>query len=187
MLSIYNLLVIVCWVVFLFYWFFTSFNLKQNRKRNYSIYIRLGIAILLILFFWQKILHTILSIKIVYAGFSLTGSIAVILSFAGISLAIWSKKFLGSNWGLPGTKKLNPELVTNGPYKYVRHPIYTGVLLSTLGSAFLSGVVWIIIFIVAALYFFYNAKKEEKTMKKEFGKKYLIYVNHTKMFIPFIY
>ena len=74
----------------------------------------------------------------------------------------------------------------SGPYAYVRHPIYTGVLLAMLGSALVSGPAWALILIVAASYFVYAALQEEKIMLKEFPDTYPLYRKRTKMLIPFI-
>jgi len=64
----------------------------------------------------------------------LMGGVGVALCALGIGLAIWARTYLGRNWGMPMSRKENPELVTSGPYAYVRHPIYTGLLIAMLGS-----------------------------------------------------
>ena len=47
----------------------------------------------------------------------------------GLALAVWARVYLGRNWGMPMSAKADPELVTTGPYRRIRHPIYTGVIL----------------------------------------------------------
>lgn len=84
------------------------------------------------------------------------------------------------------TKKQDPELVTTGPYQYIRHPIYTGILLGTLGSAIDVSTYWLIVFIIFAFYFIYSAVVEEKLMMKQFPQVYPAYKKKTKMLIPFI-
>ena len=58
---------------------------------------------------------------------------------SGIGLAIWARIHLGRNWGMPTSQKADPELVTTGPYRFVRHPIYTGLLVALLGTALAVG------------------------------------------------
>ena len=49
--------------------------------------------------------------------------------------AVWARVHIGRNWGTPMTQKVEPELVTSGPYRLVRHPIYSGILIAGLGTA----------------------------------------------------
>ena len=61
--------------------------------------------------------------------------IGLVLFGAGLSFAVWARIHIGRNWGTPMSQKDDPELVTSGPYRLVRHPIYTGILLAGLGTA----------------------------------------------------
>jgi len=82
--------------------------------------------------------------------------------------------------------KESPELVVTGPYAYVRHPIYTGVILGMLGSALVAGWIWLIVALVAAAYFIWSATHEEKQMEQTFPDAYPAYKKRTKMLIPFV-
>ena len=100
--------------------------------------------------------------------------------------AIWARIFIGRNWGMPMTLKEGHELVTTGPYSYVRHPIYAGILLAMLGSALVFGLWWFAIFFITAINFVYAAKKEEGLMLQQFPNAYPDYMKRTKMLIPFL-
>ena len=102
-------------------------------------------------------------------------------------MAIWARVYLGENWGMAATTKENVELVTSGPYKYVRHPIYSGVMLAMLGSALAGDAVWFIVFVLISLYFIYSARMEETNMLWVFPEQYAAYKKKTKMLIPFIF
>ena len=52
-----------------------------------------------------------------------------------VGLAIWARVHIGRNSGTPMTEKDDPELVTSGPYRVVRHPIYSGILVAGVGTA----------------------------------------------------
>jgi protein-S-isoprenylcysteine O-methyltransferase Ste14 len=72
------------------------------------------------------------------------GAAGVVVCAAGIGLAALGRFHLGRNWGLPASRKEDPELVTGGPYRYVRHPIYGGIMLAMLGTAIGAGAFWIV-------------------------------------------
>ena len=62
------------------------------------------------------------------------GSVADILTGAGLIVALWARTILGTNWSSNVVLKEQHELIERGPYRFVRHPIYTGVLLMVLGT-----------------------------------------------------
>src|SRR5581483_3046867 len=110
----------------------------------------------------------------------------LILMMLGFAFAIWARIHLGRNWGMPMSRKQEPELVTSGPYALVRHPIYSGILLAVLGTALAEGLFLSIFFIFLFIYFLYSAKKEEKIMTELFPGQYPAYKRRTTMLIPFI-
>lgn len=112
--------------------------------------------------------------------------VGFILFILGLLLAIWARLYLGKNWGMPMTKKQQPELVTTGPYSIIRHPIYSGILLAIIGTAIAISFYWLLIVAVSGTYFIYSATVEERNMTKEFPKVYPGYKAKTKMLIPFV-
>lgn len=191
MMTIYNWLLIACWAVFIAYWAVSALGAKRNRSGNRfvrGILYRVGIAVLVII-----------ALRVLFAGWFFSealsqgetspaiGVVGVLLAVIGIGFAIWARAYLGTNWGMPMTVKENPELVTTGPYAYVRHPIYTGVMLAILGSALVSGLIWFIVFVGAAAAFSYSATQEENVLMKEFPDTYPAYKRRTKMLVPFVF
>ena len=73
------------------------------------------------------------------------GAIGALVFVSGIAVAIWARVHLGRNWGMPMTQKAEPELVTSGPYRFVRHPIYSGLLLALVGTALATNLLGLII------------------------------------------
>ncbi|HVT01113.1 MAG TPA: isoprenylcysteine carboxylmethyltransferase family protein [Patescibacteria group bacterium] len=187
-MPIYNLVLIICWFAFLLYWLISSFNIKKNSRGGGQGWIVRGVLILaIIVIFRTQINNAVSTFHIVSSTNAALGIIGDALCIVGVGIAIWARKNLGVNWGMPRTIKYKPDLVTSGPYKYVRHPIYTGVLLAILGSVFVSGIAWLLIFFVATVYFIYSGKREEQDMQKEFGDKYKKYMKNTKFIIPLIF
>ena len=85
------------------------------------------------------------------------------------------------------TVKEGHELVITGPYRVVRHPIYSGILLAMLGSALVVGTPWLIAFVFVGAYLAYCAKTEEQLMMQQFPNEYTRYKRKTKMLIPFVW
>jgi protein-S-isoprenylcysteine O-methyltransferase Ste14 len=177
----------VLWAV----WLIGAFGAKRtisSRAWWQRADVRFTIAVILLVLLSRSIGRSLLrdigSFGI--AANPLAAGIGLALCAAGIAFAIWARIVIGSNWGMPMTLKEGHELVTTGPYRYVRHPIYAGLLLAMLGSALVINLWWLAIFFLAALNFVYAAKKEEKLMSREFPNTYPAYIKRTKMLIPFL-
>ncbi len=112
--------------------------------------------------------------------------IGTILLASGLGLAVWARIHLGRNWGMPMTRKEEPELVTSGPYRRIRHPIYSGILLAILGTALALNIAWLIALVVLGAYFVYSATVEERMLTAVFPTQYPHYRASTKMLIPFV-
>jgi protein-S-isoprenylcysteine O-methyltransferase Ste14 len=87
---------------------------------------------------------------------------------------------------MPRAVKENPELVMTGPYAYVRHPIYAGMLVAMIGSGLVAGWPWILFTVVFGAYFLYSATEEEKLMLRTFPDSYPAYQQRTKMLVPYV-
>ncbi len=129
----------VGWGFFWLYWLVAAFSMKRGRVQwSRELRIRLliaGVAILLIRLgaFRGHGIDT----EPLRAGLGLT------LFALGLAFAIWARVHIGRNWGTPMTQKDDPQLVTTGPYRLVRHPIYSGILLAGVGTAVGLSWVWL--------------------------------------------
>ena len=110
----------------------------------------------------------------------------VVLVALGLGFAVWARVYLGRNWGMPMSLRAGHELVTRGPYAYVRHPIYTGILLALLGSTVALDPMWGWALVLFFAYFFYSARTEERMMAEQFPEAYAPYKARTRMLIPFV-
>jgi protein-S-isoprenylcysteine O-methyltransferase Ste14 len=178
----------ICWIVFWLYWIVSAFGSEKGTIANPKqfVRIRLGVVILaagLALLFdrlpQSLKAHPLGTSRIVLA-------LGLIAFLFGLAVAVQARIQLGKNWGLPMMQKPNPKLVTSGPYRYVRHPIYSGMLLMALGSMIDVNIYWLLVFIVATVFFTYSAVTEERLMAQQFPKDYPSYKAKTKMFIPFV-
>lgn len=183
-------LIFLGWLVFWLYWLISASTAKRNVRfgNHHFIAYRLVIfALLVILINDSTVRHSDFANHLLAHGNDLVAAIGFILFLVGLAFAIWARRHLGKNWGIPMSLKQDPELVTSGPYHWVRHPIYSGILLATLGAGLVIGIYWFIILIFVATYFIYSATVEEKIMTKQFPATYPDYKKHSKMLIPFIF
>jgi protein-S-isoprenylcysteine O-methyltransferase Ste14 len=114
------------------------------------------------------------------------GVIGAVLFAGGIALAVWARLHLGRNWGMPMSERAEPELVTSGPYRFIRHPIYTGLLTAMLGTALVNNLLGLIVVAVLVAYFYYSGTVEERNLTTTFPQAYPEYKSRTKMLIPFL-
>jgi protein-S-isoprenylcysteine O-methyltransferase Ste14 len=110
------------------------------------------------------------------------------LVLAGIGFAAWGRFQLGGNWSGTITVKKNQTLVTTGPYAIVRHPIYSEILLTVLGTVTVDrevrGLVAVgLLLVMLGL----KAHMEEKFMTEEFGLEYREYQQRVKALIPMVW
>jgi protein-S-isoprenylcysteine O-methyltransferase Ste14 len=172
--------VAIAWVVFFLYWMVSAAGAKKGSRPRLAVLPRLIVIVLVAVF------------VSVFRGHRLSVHspvlhvVGLILVLSGLSLAVWARLYLGRNWGMPMTRKDEPELVTSGPYRFVRHPIYSGLLLAALGSALAVSLYWLLALVVLGAYFIYSATVEERIMTASFPTNYPSYRAKTKMLIPFV-
>ena len=168
------------WLVFWIYWIASASSSKESVRRG-----------------WRTRLAGVSAVGVLLiAGVLRGGSLAVhnlilaaigtLLFACGIALAVWARLHLGRNWGMPMTQRAEPELVTSGLYRFIRHPIYTGLLTAMLGTALGNNLLGLIVVAVLAAYFYYCGIIEERNLAAAFPRAYPEYSSRTKMLIPFL-
>jgi protein-S-isoprenylcysteine O-methyltransferase Ste14 len=113
--------------------------------------------------------------------------VGIALVATGLGFAVWARSYLGTNWSSVVTLKEGHALVRTGPYKYVRHPIYSGLLLAVCGSAAVTGE-WrgILALGLAILALLYKSRVEEARLRETFSE-YDAYCRHTAALVPFLF
>lgn len=187
-MDIYRSIIVVSWVAFILVWIVTGFSAKRSVAGSFMRGFGWRIlALVVVAWLASNGVFTGVSLhRILYTFGQPFTALGALLSVVGVAFAIWARLYLGSNWGMPMTLRENPELVTSGPYAYVRHPIYSGLLLAILGSALAIGLVWLIPLAFASGYFLYSARREERDMLREFPDTYPAYKARTRMLVPFL-
>ena len=180
------------WLVFIIYWVVSSIGVKKDARRAGSAWLSVGarlvIAAVIILLLRVPFLRRLIRVSFDRFSFAHPTIMAVgsVLCVVGVGLAIWARTILGRNWsGRPATKE-GHELITDGPYRLVRHPIYTGMLLAMLGTFFIAGLPGLLVFIAFSGVAIYRIRVEERLMVQLFGDKYEQYRKRTKALVPFV-
>ncbi|MGS2761231.1 methyltransferase family protein [Sinomicrobium sp. M5D2P9] len=181
---------VACWFLFSVTWLWQSNKTKENvnpRTTSQKISAFMGFVIVFLALYLP--LFTTRGVgKIVippYFSIQLTG---VILSVGGIFISIWSRLLLGWNWSGGVSAKKEHELIVTGPYRFVRHPIYTGFISGLIGTCLVMGSLsGIIITVLYTMGLFKKINKEEKLLADIFGNSYADYQKRTYKLIPFIW
>ena len=103
----------------------------------------------------------------------------------GAGFAIWSRVTLGRNWSSVPQVKEQHELVVKGPYRIVRHPIYTGLILAVAGTGLaLDKAIGLFMAVLVFASYWLKSRVEEKLMMETFPKQYPEYRRRVKALIP---
>jgi protein-S-isoprenylcysteine O-methyltransferase Ste14 len=168
------------WIVFWIYWLVSAANSKESVSGGWRTRLA-GVSVVAVFVIADVLRGGSLAVH------SLTlGVIGALLFASGIALAVWARLNLGRNWGMPTSQRADPDLVTSGPYRFVRHPIYSGLLIAMLGTALVDNLLGLIVVAVLVGYFYYCGTVEERNLTATFPKAYPEYRNRTKMLIPFL-
>jgi len=182
-------LILGIWVVWFVFWRFAARGAKPASQQE-TIGSRLSYLIpmlfVIALIAWQA-WPGWLGTQLVDGGWT-EYWISVAVLICGLMLAVWARRALGDNWSGRVSVKSGHELVRSGPYRYLRHPVYTGGLLGLLGTALASGKVSGFIAVSVALCaLLYKLHIEERWMFAHFGDAYREYRRASWALVPLIY
>jgi len=174
----------VGWIVFWTYWLVMAVTAKAGQAR-WTQSARVWVGTILVILLLTRL-------QIFKGHGTATGNnpwllgVGLAIFVLGLVLAVWARVYLGRNWGMPMSQRADPELVTTGPYARIRHPIYSGIILATVGTAIAVSLDWLNAVAILGAYFLFSAVIEERTMAKLFPAAYPPYRRATKMLIPYI-
>jgi protein-S-isoprenylcysteine O-methyltransferase Ste14 len=174
------------WTLFGLYWIVSAFKLKKTKRReSWSQRFRYVLPLLAAFSLLRPWAHYgWLGARFVPLS-NAAAWIAVVLTAAGVAIAFWARWHLGANWSGVVTLKEGHELIRSGPYRNIRHPIYTGILLALLGTAVAVGEVrGLLAVAIAWLSFYTKARREESFLTQEFGPSFAEHTKRTGMFLP---
>ncbi len=179
---------LVLWMIFGLYWGIAGLDSAPTKSSEswvstYFHQFMLGAAFLLLIlpvpglnsWFLPRRLHFVVAAgAIVQAGFLL--------------LAVWARRHLGRNWSAEIRIAVDHQLVRTGPYRFLRHPIYTAMLGMFLGTAIASSqvhaLVGLALLVVAYLR---KTRLEDQILAQTFGSDYAAYRRHSWALVPLLF
>lgn len=175
------------WVVFLVVWLIWGIRTKPVQMRE-SVSSRLSYTILSVVGFYLMFASDVPRNWLRHRIFPATlwvEALGIAITVAGIAFAFWARAYLGGNWSSSVTLKVGHQLVRSGPYRFVRHPIYSGMIFALFGTALNRGQVrGLIAVFVVYLGFKLKSRIEEQVMISTFGAEYDEYSRSTGAIIP---
>jgi protein-S-isoprenylcysteine O-methyltransferase Ste14 len=168
------------WLVFWIYWLASASTSKASVRGGWRTRLT-GVSVIAVIVIAGAFGSHGLAVHSV-----ILAAVGAVLFVGGIALAVWARLHLGRNWGMPMTQRAEPELVTSGPYRFVRHPIYSGLLTAMLGTVLVNNLLGLIVVAVLTAYFYYCGTVEERNLAARFPTAYPEYRTRTKMLIPFL-
>ena len=172
------------WVGFVLYWSAAARNAasieRSESRESRRFHARLlNVALLLLFIPVPGLRGRILSPEwfLLPAG--------LVLQSAGFLLAVWARRHLGANWSGAIARTVGHRLVRSGPYRLLRHPIYSAMFAMFIGTAVVSGE-WhsLLAVVILAAAYWRKVRLEERHLREEFGTDYDDYRRHTWALIP---
>jgi len=146
----------------------------------------LGLAGLMTYYLWIPFIHVTTTASVVLA---VVGLVAYLV---GLWFVLWARRTLGKYWGLSSSRQVklldDHLLIQNGPFAWVRHPMYSGWCMCMVGLTLLYPVWMILVLLISCLVAFpARAHREESALAERFGDQWNAYKARTKFMIPFVY
>jgi len=185
---LYRQLILLLWLAWGAYWIVSAVGAKATVRRE-SLGSRLMTIVPLLvgsaLLGWHAASGGWLGVRLWPPSLT-ASSIGVAALAAGMAFAVWARVHLGRNWSGQVTVKQGHELIRSGPYAFVRHPIYTGLILAVLGTAIAMGTVAAALgTLIIAASFVLKLRREEVFMRETFPGEYQRYSARVPALIPF--
>jgi len=175
------------WSAFFLIWLLWAIRTKPTQTRE-NLGSRIPYLIVNFAAFYSMFSHSVaygwLRLRIVPPDPGIE-NLGIAVTAAGLLFSIWARAYLGRNWSGTVTVKVGHQLILTGPYRWVRHPIYSGLILAMIGTAINRGQVRGFV-AVALLWIGFTMKRriEERFMTTTFGPEYEEYSRTTGAIVP---
>ena len=185
--NVAELAVTASWWVFLAYWIIVGRRVNRTAEQE-KWSSRLPHMVIMVgaftILFWKGMPLGILDRRLL-PGRPTIWAVGIAIAWLGVALAIWARNHIGQYWSSRVTLKEGHQLIRSGPYAWVRHPIYSGLLLAVMGTAIVMGR-WrdVVAVLLVFLAHWFKARKEEALMVRQFGSTYEDYKRETGSLIP---
>ncbi len=171
----------IVWALFWIGWWLAAGTAKQSaggRRARFPIFLPAVVVVVVV----ARVVH--------HGSLIVTnpvlGGVGSALFAGGLALAIWARVTMGANWGMPMTQKAEPELVTGGPFRWIRHPIYSGLVLALVGTGLATNLIDLLVALLVLVSVSFITTVEEQNLTATFPTQYPAYQARTKKLIPFV-
>jgi protein-S-isoprenylcysteine O-methyltransferase Ste14 len=187
---LYDYAIRCLWLAWVVYWLLSASKVKATAREesipSRAAHLAPMVIAILLLFAPSGLSWGFLGERMLPGGPG-TRWIGIGLVAAGVVFAGWARMHLGKNWSGTVTVKADHELIRSGPYRYVRHPIYSGVLLAIAGTAIARGELRAVLAVlILFVTLWWKLRLEERWMSEAFGDKYAKYQSEVSALIPFV-
>jgi protein-S-isoprenylcysteine O-methyltransferase Ste14 len=178
----------ICWMVFFAYWI-GNFRAVKATAEPQSFFTglkhRAPVVLGVIVIFTSR--SNPLLKPLLFTPGALSDVLAAAICILGLLFAIWARRTLARNWSSEVVFKEGHELIERGPYQFVRHPIYTGILIMILGTLIAEPHRGALVgFLLIAAGFYIKLRLEEALLLRHFGEQYTDYKSRVKALVPFV-
>jgi len=176
----------VPWAVFAVWWLVRAFSTArtaraENPRQRAAVLVLIGVGVLFFMAPPEPLRRPLWATPIALL------CVALAVETAGVTFAIVAREYLGAMWSGRVTLKEDHRIVETGPYRLVRHPIYTGVLTAVLGAVLARGsLAGLVAFVLIAAGLARKIVAEEALLRSHFGAAYDDYRKKVAAIIPFI-
>ena len=174
------------WAAFGAIWLLWAIWIKkaERRESHATHFVHSGLVAVGFLLMFSDVQVGWLHLRLLPRAFWLE-ALGIGVTLAGFAFATWARIHLGRNWSSSVTSRVQHELIRSGPYRWVRHPIYSGLLLALAGTALVRGELCTL-FSLVVVYAGWKLKSrlEERMMTGTFGQEYTAYANATGALVP---
>ena len=168
---LFTYLTLGLWLLMTIYWLITA---RTNSQTSFSSEL-LPLAKLIgsaLIVYLPLVIGGILATRL-YKNNPWIEGIGTFVCMVGVGLAIWARNILGKNWSGNVMIQKDHYLIKDGPYSFVRHPIYLGGLLAMLGSSLVIGAIFGFAYCVFSMFgFWVKSKQEEELLAKQFPNEF---------------
>lgn len=180
---------IAMWLGYSLYWWLSARKVKGTTRREAwtSRMARLACIVAAFMLLWVPRFH-VAGLDHRFVPLGAHGYwIGAAITACGLLFSIWARRHLGTNWSQAVTLKTDHELITSGPYGWVRHPIYTGLLVGFLGTAIARGELRGLVAVLLVLTVLWlKLRLEETWLSAQFGEAYTLYSRRVAALVPFL-
>jgi len=177
------------WLLWMIFWLVLALTVKVTVRRQAALPRLLNLALLYgaaALLAGPFVPVPWLTVRVLPGSqWKIWCALGAALTLLGVLFTIWARLYLGRNWSAVAAVKADHELITCGPYRWVRHPIYSGLLLAFVGTALAvgqwRGVLAVALALVAVAH---RIIVEERFMRQEFGTGYDVYAQRVRALVP---